>query len=89
MTTVGIDKHALRACLSPSPPPGPGPAQHAGRSGVCEPVARKQHAFTPKGEGNSPAAWHYNRPAARSAYRMQTPASSVLATTACLPTTQS
>lgn len=29
------------------------PAQRAGRSGLCEPVARKQHTFTPlAGEGN-------------------------------------
>ena len=33
--------------------PRPGPTQRVERSGVCEPMARKQHAFTPGGEGQS------------------------------------
>src|SRR3546814_2786877 len=40
----------IRRCVPLAPRPGP--AQRAGRSGVREPMARKQHAFTPQaGEG--------------------------------------
>src|SRR3546814_9665202 len=40
----------IRRCVPLAPRPGP--AQRAGRSGMREPMARKQHAFTPQaGEG--------------------------------------
>src|SRR3546814_7391947 len=47
--------------------PRPGPAQRAGRSGVREPMARKQHAFTPlAGEGLAVRATGLTHPADRS-----------------------
>src|SRR3546814_12295935 len=36
----------IRRCVPLAPRPGP--AQRAGRSGMREPMARKQHAFTPQ-----------------------------------------